>query len=261
MLAPWKKSYNQHYFANKSPSSHAFGFFSSHVWMWELDYKESWGPKIDVFELWCWRRLLKVPLTARRSNQCIVKEISPEYSFEGLMLKLHTLATWCKELTHLKRPWCWETLKAGGKGDDRGWDGWMASPTLWTWVWVNSRISWWTGRSGTLQSMRLETIEHGWASEVRRGSRQTGHPSAMWGHSEKKAIYEHVGCHQKPNLPSPRSWTSSPPELWDSSLLYKPQRLWYSVTETLKAVKHLVVFCLQVSSVWRVVILNIHSLF
>ena len=145
--------------------------------------------------------------------------------------------------------------------DDRGWDGWMASPTLWTWVWVNSRIWWWTGRPGTLQSMRSEKIKHSWVSEVRRGSRQTGHTSATWGHSEKKAIYEHVGCHQKPNLPSPRSCTSSPPEMWDSSLLYKPQRLWYSVTATLKAVKHPVVFCLQVSSVWRVVILNIHSLF
>ena len=81
--------------------------------------------------MWCWRRLSKVPWRARRSNQSILKEFSPEYSLEGLMLKLNTLAntlaTWCKELTHLKRPWCWERLKAGGEGDDRGWDGWMAS--------------------------------------------------------------------------------------------------------------------------------------
>ena len=89
--------------------------------MWELDYKESWGPKNWCFELCCWRRLLRIPWTARRSNQSILKEISPEYSLEGLMLSWisNTLATWCEELTHLKRPWCWERLKAGGEGDDR----------------------------------------------------------------------------------------------------------------------------------------------
>ena len=103
---------------------------------------ESWTIKkaecqrIDAFELWCWRGLLRVPWTARRSNQSFIKEISPKYSLEGLMLKLNsnTLATWCEELTHLKRPWCWERLKAGGEGDDRGWDAWTASPTQWTWV-------------------------------------------------------------------------------------------------------------------------------
>ena len=92
---------------------------------------ESWTvnkagcPRIDAFELWCWRRLLRVPWTARRSNQSILKEISPWYSLEGLMLKLKLqyLATWCEELTHLKRLWCWERLRAGGEGDHRGWDG------------------------------------------------------------------------------------------------------------------------------------------
>ena len=94
----------------------------------------------------CWRRLLRVPWTARRSNQSIRKEISPVCSLEGMMLKLkfqyHLMATWCDELSHLKRPWCWERLKAGGEADNRGWDGWMASLNQWTWVWVNSR-SWW----------------------------------------------------------------------------------------------------------------------
>ena len=97
MLAPWKKSYDpprqhikkqRHYFANKGLSNQGYGFSSGHVWMWELDYKESWVPKIDAFELWCWRRLLRVPWAARRSNQSILKEINPEYSLEGLMLKL-----------------------------------------------------------------------------------------------------------------------------------------------------------------------------
>ena len=92
-----KKSYDQprkhikkqrHYFAKKGPSSQSYGFFCSHVWMWELDYKESWALRIYAFELWCWRRLLRVPWTARRSNQSILKEISPECSLEGLMLKL-----------------------------------------------------------------------------------------------------------------------------------------------------------------------------
>ena len=104
--------------------------------------------RIAAFELWCWRRLLRVPWTARRSNQSILKEeISPGCSLEGLMLKLklqyfsHLMRT----VTHLKRPWCWERLKAGREGDDRGWDGWMASPIQRTWVWVNSRSWWWTG--------------------------------------------------------------------------------------------------------------------
>ena len=87
--------------------------------------KKAEHQRIDAFELWCWRRLLRVPWTARRSNQSILKEISPQYSLEGLMLKLKLqyLATWWEELTPWKRPWCWERLKAGGEGDDRGWDG------------------------------------------------------------------------------------------------------------------------------------------
>ena len=97
MLTPWKKSYDQprqhikkqrYYFANKGPSSQGYGFSCSHVWMCLLEYKESWAPKIDAFELWCWRRLLRVPWTAKRSNQSILKEISSGCSFEGLMLKL-----------------------------------------------------------------------------------------------------------------------------------------------------------------------------
>ena len=103
--------------------------------------KKAENRRIDDFELWCWRRLLRVSWTARRSNQSILKEISPEHSLERLILKLklNTLASWCKELTHWKRPWCWERLKVGGKGDDRGWDGWMASLTQWTWIWASSR--------------------------------------------------------------------------------------------------------------------------
>ena len=146
---------------NKCVSSQSYGFSSSHVWMWQLDYKESWAP---AFELWCWRRLLRVPWTARKSTQSILKEISPGCSWGGLMLKLkfQSLAIWCEELIHLKRSWCWERLKAGGGGDDRGWDGWMASPTQWTWVWVNSGSWWWTGRPGVLWFMGLQRVGRDW---------------------------------------------------------------------------------------------------
>ena len=101
----------------------------------------------EAFELCCWRRPLRVPWTARKSNKSILKEISPEHSLEGLMLKLklNTLAIWCKELTHWKRPWCWEKLKVGGERDDRGWVGWMVSAAWWTWIWVSSGSCWWTG--------------------------------------------------------------------------------------------------------------------
>ena len=74
----------------------------------------------------------------------------------------NALATWCKELTHLKRLWCWKRLKAGGEGDDKGWDGWMASPTQWTWVWVDSGSWWWTGTPGVLQSMGLQSDTTDW---------------------------------------------------------------------------------------------------
>ena len=133
---------------------------------WTIKKAEHW--RIDAFELWCWRRLLRVPWTARRSNQSILKEISAEYSLEGLMLKLilQYLATWWEELTHWERPWWWERLKAGGEGDDRGWDGWMASPTQWTWVWVNSESWWWTGKPGVLQFIGLQRVRHDWAAEL-----------------------------------------------------------------------------------------------
>ena len=119
---------------------------------------------IDAFELWCWRRLLRVPWTARRSSQSILKEINPEYSLKGLMLKLK-LQYWCKKPTHCKRPWCWERLKAGGEGDDRGWDGWMASSTWWTWVSISSGSWWWTERPGVLQSMGSQRVRHYLATE------------------------------------------------------------------------------------------------
>ena len=134
--------------------------------MWELDCEEAEHRRIDAFELWCWRRLMKVPWTARRSNQSILKEISPGISLQGMMLKLKRLATSCDELTHWKRSWCWEGSGAGGEGDDRGWDDWMASLTRWTWVWVNSGSWWWTGRPGMLWLIGLQRVGHDWATEL-----------------------------------------------------------------------------------------------
>ena len=124
--------------------------------------------RTDALELCYWRRLLRIPWTARRSNQSILKEICPEYSLEGLMLKLklQSLASWCKELTHWKRPWCWVRLKAGGEGDNRGWDGWMALSSRWIWVRVDSRSWWWTGRPGVLWFMGSQRVRHDWATEL-----------------------------------------------------------------------------------------------
>ena len=155
----------RHYFANKGPSTQGYGFSSRHVWMWELDYKESWALKNWCFELRCWKRLLGIPWTARTSNPSILKEINPEYSLEGLMAEAETLILWPadeKNWLIFKRAWCWERLKAG-EGDDRGWDGWMASPAQWT----CPSGSWgWTGKAGVLKSMGSQRTGHDWVTEL-----------------------------------------------------------------------------------------------
>ena len=147
----------RHYFADKGPSSQTYGFSSSHVLMWELNYKESWDTecqRFDAFELWCWRRLLRVPWTARRSNQSILKELSTECPLEELMLKLKLqyFGHLMYQTDSCERPWCWERLKVGGEWDERGWDGWIASPTQWTRVWARSGSWWWTAVHGVAKS-------------------------------------------------------------------------------------------------------------
>ena len=135
---------------------------------------ESWTVKkaehrrIDAFELWCWRRLWRVPWTARRSNQSILRRsvLSVLWKDWCWSWNSNTLATWCEELILWKRPWCWKRLKAGGEGDNRGWDGWMASPAWWTWVWVSYRSWWWTRKPGVLQSMGLQRVRHDWVTEL-----------------------------------------------------------------------------------------------
>ena len=178
MLTPWKESYDQPrqhitkqrlYFVKKGPSSPGYGFSSGHVWMWELDYKESWAPKN-----WCFWTVM---LEKTYESPLDYKEIQPVHPKENQCWEFigrtdaeaetpNTLDTWCEELTHLKRPWCWARLKAGGEGDDRGWDGWMASPTQWTWVWVDSGTRWSTGRPGVLHSIGLQRVRHDWVTEL-----------------------------------------------------------------------------------------------
>ena len=135
--------------------------------VWELDLKKAECQRIDVFEVWCWRRLLRVPWTARRSDQSILKEISPGCSLEGMMLKLELqyFGHLMRRVDSLKKLWWWEGLEAGGEGDDRGWDGWMSSPTRWTWVWVNSGSWWWTGRPGVLGFMGSQRVGHDLATK------------------------------------------------------------------------------------------------
>ena len=134
--------------------------------LYQLSYPEC--RRIDVFELWCWRRHLRVPWTARRSNWSILKEISPEYSLEGLMLKLelqysgHLMG----RTDSFEKTLMLGKIEGGRKRGHRGWDGWMASLTQWTWGWVNSMNWWWTGRPGVLQSMRLQRVGHNWATEL-----------------------------------------------------------------------------------------------
>ena len=126
--------------------------------------------RIGAFELWCWRRFLRVPWTARRSNRSILKEISPKYSLEGLMLKVKFQyfghLGW-EELTHWKRPWSWEREKVGGEGDNRGWDGQLLSLAWCTWLWASFGSWWWTGKPGMLQSMGLKRFRLNWVTELR----------------------------------------------------------------------------------------------
>ena len=176
-LAPWKKSHDQptqHIkstditLPTKGPSSQSYGFSNSHVWMWELDYQKSW-----TLKNWCfWTVVLEKTWESLEqqgdpTSQCERKSaLNIHWKDWCWSCNSNPLATWCKELTHWKRPWCWERLKAGGEGGNRGWDSWMASLTQWTWVWVTSRSWWWTGKPGVLQSMGLQRVWHDWATEL-----------------------------------------------------------------------------------------------
>ena len=168
MLAPWKKSYDQprqhikkqrHHYANKGPSSQGSGFSSSHVWMWELDHKEGWALKNWCFWTVVLEKTLESPLDCKE-----IQPVHPKGNQSWIFFgrtdaeALTLLATWCEELTHWeKKPCCWERLKAGGKGDDRRWDDWLASLTQRTWVWASSERQWRREKPGILQSTGLQS--------------------------------------------------------------------------------------------------------
>ena len=135
--------------------------------MWELYHKEGWAPKN-----WClWtvvlEKILESPLNCKEIKPVSPKGNQPidDYSLERLMLKFQYFGHQYEEPTHWKRPWLWERLKAGGEGDDRGWDGWMASLTQWTRLWASSGRWWRTGKPGVLQSMGSQRVGHNWAIE------------------------------------------------------------------------------------------------
>ena len=175
-LTPWKNGYDQprhriikqrHYFVNKDLSSQSYAFSSSHVWLWYLNSKESWSPKNWCFWTVVLENTLESPLDCKeiqpthpKGNQCwiFIGRTDAGAETPGLW------TPWCEELTHLKTPWYGKRLKVGGGGDNRGWDGWIASLTQWTWVWVNSGSRWWTGRPGVLQSMGSQRVGHDWAT-------------------------------------------------------------------------------------------------
>ena len=155
-------------FANKGLSSQGYGFSTGHVWMQELDCEESW-----VLKNWCfWTEVLKK--TPESPLDC--KEIQPIHSKRDQLwvffgrndAKAETpvLGHLMRRVTHWKRLWCWEGLGAGGEGDNREWDGWMASLTRWTWFWLNPGSWWWTGRPGVLRFMRLQRVGHDWVTEL-----------------------------------------------------------------------------------------------
>ena len=174
MLAPWKKSYDKprqhiikqrHYFANKALSSQGYGFSSGHVQIWELNCEESWALKI-----WCFlEKTLESPLDCKE-----IQPVHPKGDQSWVFIgrtdaEAETPVLWpphAKSWLIWKRPWCWEGSGAGGEGDGRGWDGWMASLTWWTWIWIDSGSLWWAGRPGVLQFMGSQGVRHDWATEL-----------------------------------------------------------------------------------------------
>ena len=158
------------YFVTKGPFSQGYGFSGSCVWMWELDYKESWAPKNWLFWTVVLEKTPETPLDCKEIQPVPPKGDQSWVFIGNTDVEAETPILWPpdgkEELTHLKRPWCWERLRAGGEGDNRGWDVWVASLTQWTLIWVDSRSWWWTGRPGVLQSMRLQRVRNNWVTKL-----------------------------------------------------------------------------------------------
>ena len=174
MLAPWKKSYDQprqlitkqrYYFANKGPSSQSYDFPVVMYGCKSGTIKKAGCRRIDAFELWCWRRPLdckEIQPDHPKGSQSWIFIGRTDAEAEAPILWPPDGKIWLVE-----KPLMLGTIEGGGEGEDRGWDGWMASLTRWTWVWVNSRSCWWAGRPGMLQSMGLQRVGHDWATELK----------------------------------------------------------------------------------------------
>ena len=144
------------------PSSQGYGFSSSHVWMWELNYKESWAPKNWCFWTVVLEKTLKNPLDYKEIKPVNTKEHQSWIFIGRTDAEAENQILWPPGV---KIPWSWERLKAGEEGDDRGWDDWMTSPTRWTWVWTSSGSWWWTGKPGVLQFIGSQRVRYDWATE------------------------------------------------------------------------------------------------
>ena len=174
MLAPWKKSNDKprqhikkqrHYFANKGLSCQSYGFSSGHVCIWELDHKEGWALKNWYFWTVLLDKALRLHWMTRISNQSGLGEINPEYSLKGLMLKLQYFGYLMQRANSLEKTLMLGKIEVRSEVDDRGWDGWMVSPTQWTWVWENFGRWWRTGNPGLLQSMGSQRVGNDWTTE------------------------------------------------------------------------------------------------
>ena len=160
---------------------------------------ESWTIKkvecqtIDAFEVWCWRRLLRVPWTARRLNQSMSIPMNTHWKYWCWSWSSNTLGTWCEKLTHWKRPWCWQVLKAGGEGGGkekgRGWVGYIASLTQWTWVWANSMRQWRTGQPGVPQSLGSQRVRLGLVIEQQQIQCDCLYKKRKSGHTDTPKVH------------------------------------------------------------------------
>ena len=161
------KKQRQH-FANKGLYSQSYGFSSSQVGCENWTIKKAEHQRITAFKLWCWRRLLRVPWTTKE-----IKPVNPKGNQPWIFIgknwcwswSSNTFATWSKEPILWKRPWCWERLKSGREGDDRGWGGWMASLIQWIWILANSGRQGRTGKAGVLQFTGSQRVGHDWVTE------------------------------------------------------------------------------------------------
>ena len=210
--------------------------------MWELDCEESWAPKNWCFWTVVLEKILESPLDCKEIQPVQPKGDQPWDFFGSNDAEAGTPILWPpheKSWLIGKRLWCCEGLGAGGEGDDRGWDGWMASPTPWTWVWVNSRSGWWTGRPGVLQFMGSQTVGHDWATELNLSSNNLSHlwlkitriyltvleakslKSRCWGNSLAVQWWELHASIAGGRVSIPGQGTKTPQDAWPSQKINK----------------------------------------